>query len=998
MEDSVLLDVKINAKDALDSYSKLQARISELRNEQKKLADAHKENTAEYRANEQAIKALSKRSQEYSKEIQNNIKVEHEQTGSMQQLKAELSLLTAQFNSLSKAQREADLEMAKKGNQEALASRIKAITTELNQNEQAILNYRRNVGNYENAVANALGANSKWMSNLQQLSELFKGGVTQGLTNATSAVGKFGKQLLSLLANPIVATIALIGGAFMALSSAIKSDEEASNALERVLAPLKGMFDGIVFVLQKTAEGILYVVEGFENLAMSLSKMAEKIPVIGGAFESMNTAMENRLEAVKANQEAERMSREMIVETAETENKVAKLRDKVAQKNKYTAEERRKFLEQAIALEKKEAENQQRLAKMRLKALQLEAKNTENNAEMKRKLAEATAEVVKADTNFYNVTLRLQKQLSSFDSEIKADTKARAERAKKSAEDAKKNAQERASKEREAIRKEEDSTIALIVNQYDQRRATINAQYNRQIEDLRLRLKEEKNLTEKAREAINKTIINLEQKREAELIKIGKDETESLQKTLASLEALVVSAEAKKVQSIINTYAKVSEDAQKQIDALQEKMNKGTISPEEEEALFQLMQYQVGLEKAKQKELDDVARESNLKRIKELETAITNEGAIAVLDYSKTEKEKNDILIKASEERIALYKKELEATTDSQTRLELEKRLATEEQSIRQNTLKSIQYEMTQELADASLTASEKYRIKQEYLEKELEAVRGNADAERDVELQMIENRKTYLNELASSIEDWGNKTNQLMSGINQIMANNEQKELNRYKAEQNQKKDALKSRLDQGLISEEAYNSQVQMMDEETAQKEHEIAIAQAKREKAMNIMSAIMNTATAIMRIWADVPKFDFGASTIALTAMASALGAVQVATIASQPLPVAGDGMLIKGKSHKDGGVYINAEGGEAIINKKATKKFLPLLSRINQSTGGVPLYGSGGVVGISNMQSAIESGIDYDALAEACANIPIYTAVTDINRGQRRVAQIEERKTY
>lgn len=998
MEDKVLLDVQINAKDALDSYSKLQARIKELRDEQKELVKANKENTTEYRANEQAIKALSKRSQEYSKEIQNNIKVEHEQTGSMQQLKAELSLLTAQFNGLSKAQREADLEMAKKGNQEALASRIRAITTELNQNEQAILNYRRNVGNYENAVANALGANSKWMSNLQQLSELFKGGLTQGLKSATSAVGSFGKQLLALMANPIVATIALIGGAFMALSSAIKSDEEASNALERVLAPLKGMFDGIVFVLQKTAEGVLYVVEGFENLAMSLSKLGERIPFLGSAFESMNTAMENRLEAVKANQEAERMSREMIVETAETENKVAKLRDKVAQKDKYTAEQRRKFLEQAIALEKKEAENQQKLAKMRLKALQLEAQNTENNAEMKRKLAEATAEVVKADTNFYNVTLRLQKQLSSFNAEIKADAKASADRAKKSAEDAKKNAQERASKEREAIRKEEDTTISLIVNQYDQRRATINAQYNRQIEDLRLRLAEEKNLTEKARQAINQTIINLEQKREAELVKIGKDEAESLKKTLDSLEALIVSAEAKKVQSVINTYAKVSEEAQKQIDALQEKMNKGTITKEEEEALYQLFQYQVGLEKAKQKELDDIARESNLKRIKELETAITNEGAIAILDYSKTEKEKTDILIKASQERIALYKKELEATTDTQTRLELEKRIATEEQAIRQDTLKSIQHEMTQELADASLTASEKYRIKQEYLEKELEAVKGNAEAERNVELQMIDARKTYLNELASSIEDWGGKTNQLMSGINQIMTNNEQKELNRYKADQNQKKEALKNRLDQGLISEEAYNAQVQAMDEETAQKEHELAVAQAKREKAMGIITAIMNTATAIMRIWADVPKYDFGASTIALTAMASALGAVQVATIASQPLPVAGDGMLIKGKSHKEGGVFINAEGGEAIINKKATARYLPLLSRINQSTGGVPLYGAGGIAGIQSAQAGMEAGIDYEALAQACANIPVYTAVTDINQGQARVARILERKTY
>ena len=59
---------------------------------------------------------------------------------------------------------------------------------------------------------------------------------------------------------------------------------------------------------------------------------------------------------------------------------------------------------------------------------------------------------------------------------------------------------------------------------------------------------------------------------------------------------------------------------------------------------------------------------------------------------------------------------------------------------------------------------------------------------------------------------------------------------------------------------------------------------------------------------------------------------------------------DGGLFVGKSHDDGGIPaivvdtgqpIEVEGGEAIINKKATAKHWKELSKINQSTGGVPI---------------------------------------------------------
>lgn len=82
---------------------------------------------------------------------------------------------------------------------------------------------------------------------------------------------------------------------------------------------------------------------------------------------------------------------------------------------------------------------------------------------------------------------------------------------------------------------------------------------------------------------------------------------------------------------------------------------------------------------------------------------------------------------------------------------------------------------------------------------------------------------------------------------------------------------------------SEKKYLSEKEMEDKKLELKRKAAAV-----EKAEAAFSIAMNTAMAIMRIWADVPKADFGATTIAMTAMAAALGATQLAMVLAKPLP--------------------------------------------------------------------------------------------------------------
>lgn len=229
-ENQVILDINVDYGAALQSIEKMRQELDKLAVEQMKLQAIQKDGKT---ANEESAKALelvNARIKDYQseirsvqKEVQNNAKIERqrneERKGSMSSLRAQLSILTKQYDELSRAERD-----SAKGDE--LRKKINITTNELKKAEEATQRYYRNVGNYENAIKGALGANSKWFQGLQALSDAFKSGVTPALKQAATAVASFGKQLLSLLLNPVVATIAGIAAVITLVTKAIKSNEE----------------------------------------------------------------------------------------------------------------------------------------------------------------------------------------------------------------------------------------------------------------------------------------------------------------------------------------------------------------------------------------------------------------------------------------------------------------------------------------------------------------------------------------------------------------------------------------------------------------------------------------------------------------------------------------------------------------------------------------------------------------------------------------------------
>ena len=122
----------------------------------------------------------------------------------------------------------------------------------------------------------------------------------------------------------------------------------------------------------------------------------------------------------------------------------------------------------------------------------------------------------------------------------------------------------------------------------------------------------------------------------------------------------------------------------------------------------------------------------------------------------------------------------------------------------------------------------------------------------------------------------------------------------------------------------------------------------AQAKREKAMNIMSTALSTASAIIGFLANPG----GYAGIALAVMAGITGAAQIATVAATPLPQFESGGIVPGTSYSGDNVVARLNSGEGVLTQ-------------------------GGVQNAGEMLRAVDEGrvgVDYEMMAAAVAAQP------------------------
>lgn len=260
-------------------------------------------------------------------------------------------------------------------------------------------------------------------------------------------------------------------------------------------------------------------------------------------------------------------------------------------------------------------------------------------------------------------------------------------------------------------------------------------------------------------------------------------------------------------------------------------------------------------------------------------------------------------------------------------------------------------------ITDATLTETqrqknaieEKYRLEIEHIEKTI-AARIAAYGEDDPEVKQLREKIKILNQLKSQqlanvssgqktiwqqlaefdwsklsdnwqealdlmgqgLQEFANIAFDIYGSIAQIQDNMMEAELQRTQEAYDAKSAALQRQLDQGVISQKAYDAKMEQLQKEKDAKEKKLKHEQFAREKTANIIKATISGALAAMNAFSQGGGFPWGLIPMAITA---AMSAVQIAAIASQPNPYAKGG-YIRGRQY----AVMGEQGDEWVASNK------------------------------------------------------------------------------
>ena len=517
-EQQRILSIRVENQSAITAIQQYRTKIDEVRQSEKEwkkeLDDGiitQKEYDERVMASTQVVNEYNQNIRVLNKEIRNNIKENEEQEGSLTQLRAQLSNLTKEYDKLSREERETG-EQGKK-----LRDAINSTTTEIKKAEEETQRYYRNVGNYENAILSALGANNKYVQGLQMIADVSKGGLSNALNVAKNAVAGFGKQLLALMANPIVALLAAIAAAVMLVSKAISSSEENTQKWNAILAPFQRILRGVLKVIQDVVGAILSWVQAGGKLVGWLMNMMEKLPIIGNMLKGINDELRESIAIATADAELAKRRRNMTIQDAKDRREIDRLRKQAAQDSAKDRQAQADALKKIDDLEKGIAQRHVQYAIADYTNYKKKVEQTQSTAEELDMLAQKEAAIYTAQGEYYQKTTKTARQLSSAENALQKQYTATGN----AGVDAAQRVEEAKRRELEAVRSAEDVLLQLIKDRRVQETERIRIEYERRIEDLKRTLATEKNLTVTARAAINAEIVATEKLLQQELDRLN---------------------------------------------------------------------------------------------------------------------------------------------------------------------------------------------------------------------------------------------------------------------------------------------------------------------------------------------------------------------------------------------------------------------------------------------------------------------------------------------
>ncbi|HEY5592133.1 MAG TPA: hypothetical protein VIK55_14100 [Paludibacter sp.] len=861
-EKKVLLTVTLEVKQMIADLAVTKKAIQDLKAEQKALDQTTEAGAKQYAVYDAEIRKMTATAKEQQKTIDNSIKSDNAKINSMEQMKAKLSLTTAEYNKMSDAERN-----AAKGQE--LQAKIKSTSDSLKKLEKDFGDSRRGVGEYERGI----------------------GGVTNSMSQLPGAAGSTTKSLLetgkamwALVANPIGLIIATIAAVFAILYNVLKNFEPVVWAIEKAMAAV-----GAIFSVLK--ESVLGLITGQKSLSETTNGLGTSLA--NAAKEAMRLK-QAQLELEEANQRAEVSNAryktqidQLIVQSknrslSEAErmamiDKALKIEEKQYKENKVRADQEKKIIEDNIINNYKLTAEEAK--QLRLRGVEYAQLLKEKKAITEDDLKNLTAAQVK-EWDLLDQSNAIREKAMN-----RADVLADKEQAKK--EKAAEKAVQAAEKAQAALEKKQDREIKSMENIYnlkvkmqqdfDSQMLINDTYYTKRVDMINSNWQDEKKIIDK----------------ELQYKKINAEE--------ASLK--YIDAEKKKNDSI-------------------KSLNQVKINQ-----IVSSLQYELQLKRSHDDEIIAGTKQTTqqqhyteLERIRQ--------------DQEEQIKEQNAKLA-ADPQYQAEHDKQVELIRQKGRTATAQNNTAWEEKE-RQRKLNTAQTDLSNELEIAQGNINREYELKLKGLEAQKAAELLAAETS-GVSVALI-NEKYAKREQALSLETTKKKFEAIkqyadagmgvLNGFNELQKQIEAGQLQDAEEKNSGKVKLLDDQLAKGLISQKDHDKQVAKSADELDKKKKQIAHDQAVREKELNIFKTIINTAAAVVAALPD----------LALSILAGVTGGIELATIIATPVPKAATGGLIVGNSHAQGGTLIEAEGGEMIVNKKATSKFRGILKSINDVGNG------------------------------------------------------------
>ncbi len=331
-----------------------------------------------------------------------------------------------------------------------------------------------------------------------------------------------------------------------------------------------------------------------------------------------------------------------------------------------------------------------------------------------------------------------------------------------------------------------------------------------------------------------------------------------------------------------------------------------------------------------------------------------------------------------------------------------------------------MEFEAWQNLQDERIAQLQRYREAELAIETKSATEKEKVEKSTALQIEQIQNEsfeaeksqnENKVAERRALATTTINIAQQISDTLFEVTKNRLQKEINAIEGKYGKDADLLQAQLNAGLISQAEFDAQKSELEADFNAKSSKLKSEQFKKEKAAAIISATIAASTAVLNALASPPPLSF-----VLAGVAAGIGATQIGIIASQPTPEFADGGKVKtgmfgGNLHSNGGTKgvfsdgtkIEVERDEAffILNRSASAA-INELSNHNVAHGGASFERGGAPFASGGAYAAQQSGAisnrfnNQNALLDIVQSMPpsvVY--VEDIVNGTSNNATVKSR---